>query len=65
MLLSGNEAEPGLYERGAEITVSAAAAKGYTFTHWSVDGEIVNAPSTLALTVEADHTITAHCAPRS
>mgnify|MGYP001190137024 CR=1 FL=1 len=65
VLISGNAAEPGRYERGAEITVSAAAAKGYTFTHWSVDGEIVNAPSTLALTVEADHTITAHFAPRS
>ncbi|MEU9337716.1 glycosyl hydrolase family 28-related protein [Streptomyces sp. NPDC048290] len=59
----GNETEPGRYERGSRVTVTAEPAAGQRFTGWTVDGTDAGTDPRLTLTVTGDLTVTARFAP--
>ncbi|MCK4354207.1 MAG: zinc ribbon domain-containing protein [Dehalococcoidia bacterium] len=48
----------GEYESGAQVTLIANPASGYTFDHWS--GSASGTTSTTTITVDSDMTLTAH-----
>ncbi|UED84104.1 discoidin domain-containing protein [Streptomyces profundus] len=56
----GNMTEPGAYEEGSEITVTAEPADGFRFDHWESDGEPLSTEPTLTLPVTAPTTLEAH-----
>ncbi|MEV6171757.1 glycosyl hydrolase family 28-related protein [Streptomyces sp. NPDC051954] len=57
--IGGNESEPGRYEKGSTITVTAKPAEGYTFAGWTVNGTDAGKEPALTLTVNEDLTVTA------
>ncbi|KIF73201.1 coagulation factor 5/8 type domain-containing protein [Streptomyces sp. 150FB] len=63
--LTGNESEPGRYEKGSEVTASAHPAPGKRFVNWTVNGEEVSREAEVTLTVTADLAVSAHFAPLS
>jgi len=63
--IAGNETEPGRYEAGSQVTVTARAARGYTFQHWSLDGDVISQDPTVSVTVDRDLTLTATFAPKA
>jgi hypothetical protein len=56
----GNESEPGSYEIGAQVTVTAAPASDNVFQNWTVNGEVVSTDASYTFTVTADQVLTAH-----
>ncbi|MFE4670464.1 discoidin domain-containing protein [Streptomyces sp. NPDC056716] len=57
--LHGNESEPGKYEKGSVITVTAEPAAGQRFTGWTVNGADAGTEPELTLTVDQNLTVTA------
>jgi uncharacterized repeat protein (TIGR02543 family) len=48
----------GEYESGAQVTLTASPAIGYTFEHWS--GDASGTISTITITMDSDKSLTAH-----
>jgi uncharacterized repeat protein (TIGR02543 family) len=48
----------GLYQLGAQITLSATPASGYTFDYW--DGAASGSSNTVNITMDSNKTVTAH-----
>jgi hypothetical protein len=62
--VSGNETEPGRFERGGTATATAAPAPGFQLVGWTLDG--VRLPDTakaIQVPVTADRTVVAHFGP--
>lgn len=57
------DSETGVYEKGANATLTAKAEEGYNFVNWTIDGSEVSKENPYIHTVEADATITANFAP--
>jgi hypothetical protein len=53
---------PGTYTEsyGSSVTVTAYPASGYYFNHWSLDGTQYSTDPTTAVTMAADHSLTAY-----
>jgi hypothetical protein len=58
--LLGNESEPGTYEVGAQVTVTATAASDNVFRDWTVNGVVVSTEPSYTFTVSADQVLTAN-----
>jgi hypothetical protein len=58
--LAGNESEPGKYEPGAQVTVTASAGSDSVFQNWTVNGVIVSADPAYTFTVATDQILTAN-----
>jgi hypothetical protein len=58
--ISGNESEPGTYEVGAQVTVTATAISDSVFQNWTVDGAVVSAEASYTFTVATDQVLTAN-----
>jgi hypothetical protein len=56
----GNESEPGTYEVGAQVTVTAAPGSDSVFQNWTVNGSVVSADASYTFTVTADQVLTAN-----
>ena len=57
------DSETGVYEKGANATLTAKAEEGYIFVNWTIDGEEVSKENPYIHTVETDATITANFEP--
>jgi uncharacterized repeat protein (TIGR02543 family) len=57
--LGGNTTGDGTYESGAQVTVEATAADGYTFAGWSMDGVFFSAEPVASFVADADHVLLA------
>ena len=55
-LVSGS----GTYTHGQEITVTATAAEGYAFVHWTENAEVVSSTAQYTFTASRDRTLAAH-----
>jgi hypothetical protein len=62
--LAGNESEPGTYEVGAQVTVTAAPGSDSVFRDWTVDGTVVSTTPSYTFTVAADQILTANFTPK-
>ena len=62
--LTGNESEPGKYEPGAQVTVTATAGSDSVFQNWTVNGAIVSADPAYTFTVATDQVLTANFLPK-
>ncbi|MEU0089894.1 glycosyl hydrolase family 28-related protein [Kribbella sp. NPDC006257] len=58
--IAGNESEPGTYEVGAQVTVTAAPGSDSVFQNWTVNGEIVATTPAYTFTVATDQVLTAN-----
>ncbi|MET9273334.1 glycosyl hydrolase family 28-related protein [Kribbella sp. NPDC003557] len=58
--IAGNESEPGTYEVGAQVTVTAAPGSDSVFQNWTVDGTVVSTQPSYTFTVTADQALTAN-----
>lgn len=58
--IAGNESEPGTYEVGAQVTVTATPESDSVFQNWTVNGEMVSADASYTFTVTADQVLTAN-----
>jgi len=58
--IAGNESEPGTYEVGAQVTVTATPASDSVFQNWTVNGEVVSTEQSYTFTVSADQVLTAN-----
>ncbi|TCC61260.1 coagulation factor 5/8 type domain-containing protein [Kribbella pittospori] len=58
--IAGNESEPGTYEVGAQVTVTAAATSDSVFQNWTVDGVVVSTDASYTFTVATDQVLTAN-----
>jgi hypothetical protein len=58
--LAGNESEPGSYEVGAQLTVTATAGSDSVFRNWTVDGAVVSTEASYSFAVSADQVLTAN-----
>ncbi|MFJ5262435.1 discoidin domain-containing protein [Streptomyces sp. NPDC088387] len=61
--IGGNETEPGKYEKGSVVTVSAEPAEGQRFAGWTVNGADAGQEPGLTLTVNENLTVTARFTP--
>ena len=50
----------GVFDDGSEITLQAAAAEGFRFSHWSQEETVLAESESLSVTLEGDTTFTAH-----
>jgi len=50
----------GVYEHGAECTLTATANTGYTFINWTEDGEVVSTDAEYTFTVEGNRALVAN-----
>ena len=50
----------GTYAAGSNITVTATASEGYTFTNWTESGIVVSTDASYNFTVEADRSLVAN-----
>ena len=57
---SGTVTGDGTYEDGESCTVTATAASGYTFNHWTENGEEVSTESTYSFIVHCDRNLVAN-----
>ena len=48
----------GQYDEGTQVTLTATAASGYVFDHWS--GDVTGASSSVTITMDRDKSVTAH-----
>ncbi|NIK59660.1 discoidin domain-containing protein [Kribbella shirazensis] len=60
----GNESEPGTYEVGAQVTVTAAPGSDSVFRDWTVNGTVVSTAPSYTFTVTADQILTANFRPK-
>jgi len=51
------------YDDGTEVEVTATAADGYVFDHWSGDGDLEGTANPVTITMDSDKTVTAHFDP--
>jgi List-Bact-rpt repeat protein len=58
--IAGNESEPGTYEVGAQVTVTAAPTSDSVFQNWTVDGVVVSTDTSYTFTVGTDQVLTAN-----
>ena len=58
--IAGNESEPGTYEVGAQVTVTATPGSDSVFRDWTVDGTVVSTQPVYTFTVTADQILTAN-----
>jgi len=58
--LHGNESEPGKYEVGAQVTVTATPRSDSVFQNWTVNGQVVSTEASFTFTVTADQVLTAN-----
>ncbi|TDU84349.1 pectate lyase-like protein [Kribbella voronezhensis] len=61
--IAGNESEPGTYEVGAQVTVTATPTSDSVFQNWTVNGEVVATTPAYTFTVAADQILTANFSP--
>jgi hypothetical protein len=62
--IAGNESEPGTYEVGAQVTVTAAPGSDSVFRDWTVNGTVVSTAPSYTFTVTADQVLTANFTPK-
>jgi hypothetical protein len=62
--IDGNESEPGKYEVGAQVTVTATPGSDSVFQNWTVDGQLVSTDPAYTFTVAADQVLTANFTAR-
>jgi hypothetical protein len=62
--IAGNESEPGKYEVGAQVTVTATPGSDSVFQNWTVNGQIVSTDPAYTLTVATDQVLTANFTAR-
>ncbi|WP_433023150.1 glycosyl hydrolase family 28-related protein [Kribbella sp. CA-294648] len=60
--IAGNESEPGTYEVGAQVTVTARPESDSVFRSWTVDGVVVSTDASYSFAVSADQVLTANFA---
>ncbi|HET6742596.1 MAG TPA: discoidin domain-containing protein [Kribbella sp.] len=58
--IAGNESEPGTYEVGAQVTVTATPGSDSVFRDWTVNGTVVSTKASYTFTVAADQVLTAN-----
>ncbi|MGW1340658.1 glycosyl hydrolase family 28-related protein [Kribbella sp. NPDC002412] len=58
--IAGNESEPGTYEVGAQVTVTATPRSDSVFQSWTVDGVVVSTEASYTFTVGTDQVLTAN-----
>ncbi|MGW6276352.1 discoidin domain-containing protein [Kribbella sp. NPDC055071] len=58
--IAGNESEPGTYEVGAQVTVTATPSSDSVFQNWTVDGTVVSTEPSYTFTVSTDQVLTAN-----
>ncbi len=58
--IDGNESEPGTYEVGAQVTVTATPTSDSVFQNWTVDGAVVSTDASYTFTVATDQVLTAN-----
>ncbi len=58
--IAGNESEPGKYEPGAQVTVTATPESDSVFQNWTVAGAVVSTDPAYSFTVTTDQILTAH-----
>ncbi|MFF1819448.1 discoidin domain-containing protein [Kribbella sp. NPDC058245] len=58
--IAGNESEPGKYEPGAQVTVTAAPTSDSVFQNWTVAGTVVSTDPAYTFTVTTDQVLTAN-----
>ncbi|WP_406055247.1 discoidin domain-containing protein [Kribbella sp. NBC_00889] len=58
--IAGNESEPGTYEVGAQVTVTAAPTSDSVFQNWTVDGVVVSTDASYTISVATDQVLTAN-----
>ena len=58
--LHGNESEPGTYEVGAQVTVTATPGSDSVFQNWTVNGQVVSTEASYTFAVTADQVLTAN-----
>jgi hypothetical protein len=58
--IAGNESEPGTYEVGAQVIVTAAPTSDSVFRNWTVNGTVVSTEPSYSFTVSADQVLTAN-----
>ena len=58
--IDGNESEPGTYEVGAQVTVTAAPGSDSVFRDWTVDGAVVSTDASYTFAVATDQVLTAN-----
>ncbi|MFG1808410.1 discoidin domain-containing protein [Streptomyces sp. NPDC049040] len=64
--VTGNATEPGRYEKGDTVKVTAVPARGFRLLGWTVDGtDLGSTAPTTAVTVTADRTVVARFGPAS
>ncbi|GEM_PF-2610834 len=47
------------YDEGTEVTVTASPNSGYRFDHWVLDGSNAGTDTSITVTMDGDHTLTA------
>ncbi|WP_410792125.1 discoidin domain-containing protein [Kribbella sp. C-35] len=62
--IAGNESEPGTYEVGAQVTVTAAPGSDSVFRDWTVNGTVVSTTPSYTFTVGTDQILTANFTPK-
>jgi hypothetical protein len=62
--IAGNESEPGTYEVGAQVTVTATPTSDSVFQNWTTNGAVVSTASSYTFTVSADQVLTANFTPK-
>lgn len=60
MTLTGNETEPGRYERGSTVTAEANPLPGHRFVSWTLDGSVISTRPSVKITVAEDRAVTAN-----
>ncbi|GAB3923527.1 hypothetical protein GCM10029976_013850 [Kribbella albertanoniae] len=58
--IAGNESEPGKYEPGAQVTVTATPESDSVFQNWTVAGAVVSTDPEYSFTVTTDQILTAN-----
>ncbi|WP_329477246.1 discoidin domain-containing protein [Kribbella sp. NBC_01484] len=58
--ISGNESEPGTYEVGAQVIVTATPTSDSVFQNWTVNGTVVSTEPSYTFTVSTDQVLTAN-----
>jgi len=58
--IAGNESEPGKYEVGAQVTVTATPSSDSVFQSWTVNGTVVSTAPSYTFTVSTDQVLTAN-----